>query len=322
MRGYACCSSALRRTDTSLDASKQPLTEHPSSKVAVSKSTIQGAGNGVFARADFEAGDIITAYNGTIMSSSGLNWKDVIEYAQMLKDEGMILVGSKDDCNVLNGVGHLINDAYQPPLHIIRWLKHSGMKHPVLWAFQSALIFAYYCASFSKSNCVAIENPHTMKVNMVATRHINAGEEIFYCYGFPYWDKMVFKVYPDTPENIQLPEDQTEEIEKIRTNMNSIAEYNRYCHYYFEMNWARRAKGIHLSIEKLRELKEDFINITCKLLRLDKDRLKNPLNIADAQLVLNWALWNVKSVGLITEAKKDDAEDDAEAGGGAVGDSF
>ena len=131
------------------------------------------------------------------------------------------------------------------------------------------------------------------------------------------------KLYPDVPETISMPSDQEDEIEKFKQNMSMIADYERFARHVFEVFWCRRAINREVPLSELRQMKDDFKNLTQKITRIAPSRFINPFNVADAQNVLNWALWNVRSCGLLktnaetetetteaTEATEDETPED------------
>jgi hypothetical protein len=275
------------------------IPSHPSAKVEVKPSLIPGAGLGVFATRDISPGEEITNYIGSIVSKSTIDeYPDLIEYAQQVGDGSFCIVGDKSACNVLDGVGHLINDGYMPSIILMRWLKLSNILHnPVGLGLLSAITYSYYCVSTSKSNCISIDDSKTMTVKMFATRHIKKGDELYYSYSMPYWEASVVKNHPEVKA---VPPD-LENLALSQANQVIAREYEKMCRYLFWYVNLRRGSHSYrkLTPEQLKQFKDNFTTWTAKCTRVKPQYLTNLFHPDTAEFIFKAILSNMISIGMI-----------------------
>lgn len=129
--------------------------------VRIGKSTIPGAGFGVFATQDFKKKDFITKYSGKIYNTASL--EDIPESDYIIFNENRRKrINNQIDANTSNGqVGRYIND---------------------------------FNATTKRSNEQSRYNTRftarsEREMQVVAARDIVAGEELFIDYGREYWKK-------------------------------------------------------------------------------------------------------------------------------------
>ncbi len=117
--------------------------------VQIKKSTIRGAGKGLFAKRRFEDGETVGKYKGDTMSQRTFD-RQVPEsdYGLLFKKNVVIDAKNTQSCAARN-----INDARDD----------------------------------AKTNARFVKNFHTQKARVVATKAINRMKEIFIAYGPNYW---------------------------------------------------------------------------------------------------------------------------------------
>lgn len=120
-------------------------------KVYVAKSTIEGAGKGLFAKVDIQKGEVIGEYKGEVITDEEYDRRTQEGLGNYGVDigDGLIL-----DCGQKMCPMGYANDAY-------------GLKR------------------VGKNNSYFIQDE--LRVFVVALRDIKAGEEIFVSYGRAYW---------------------------------------------------------------------------------------------------------------------------------------
>lgn len=157
------------------------------SRCCIQPSTIEGAGNGVFASRDIEPGELITLYPADAILFRGGEREEVTgvlygtnEHKPLLtQDEGRAyeirlspnhsIVGDKDNTIDLAYVGHICNDG------------------AVLTDGSDAARTVYSKTSAQAANAATLAISDGCHVGLFALRKISCGSEIFLSYGEGYW---------------------------------------------------------------------------------------------------------------------------------------
>ncbi|MBK9285231.1 MAG: SET domain-containing protein [Sphingobacteriaceae bacterium] len=133
----------------------------PKSQLQVKRSRLPKAGKGLFTKQAIKKGEAVIEYKGEI-----INWKEYSIRVKENRDGYLFFVNNK----------HCI-DAYPTPKHIARYANDA-----------SGLVRV----KGLRNNCVY--EVHNNKCFIVATRNIEAGEEIFVDYTKEYWDSVRYNI--------------------------------------------------------------------------------------------------------------------------------
>ena len=157
----------------------------------VAASTIDGAGNGVFASRDIEEGELITLYPGDALlihdeksSVVGVMFGSHIDAND--KNTGRVTSHEARSYEMeLDSYTSLVADPYLGTSNP-SYLGHFANDGASLFEFDPASREAYSLASYARYNAAnfALENAH---MGMIATKVIPKGQEIFLSYGEGYW---------------------------------------------------------------------------------------------------------------------------------------
>ena len=147
--------------------------------VIIKKSSIPGAGMGVFASKNIKKDSIITEYKGKIYKNSNeqklknINKIELDEYTLNLGN-GKSIIGDKN-CRNVNSCAQLIND-------------RAILDNPQKLIYENA---NKYIKSIENVNCefVTISG----KTYAKAVKDIKKGEELFIHYGYNYWFRPKYK---------------------------------------------------------------------------------------------------------------------------------
>ena len=133
----------------------------------VGGSTIEGAGNGLFASRDIAAGELITFYPGDVIESGEPAGRSEYEvHFQLGGVESVLVIGDASLAGDAAYLGHMSNDCG-------RCLTPAAMRE-----------YALTAAAHANSDHLALEGSH---IATVASRQIAMGEELFVSYGPGYW---------------------------------------------------------------------------------------------------------------------------------------
>ena len=143
--------------------------------VYIGRSSIPGAGRGVFSARAFQMKDLVCFYDGDDKPGT-INH----EYSMAHFDKDMTRVGFSRPVHA-NGVGQLLNDGACLDFVMDRL---SGYVYTT-----DELVSAYEAKSFSRANLVFISN----NFQLGAKRDIDAHEELFLAYGSQFWLSMTMK---------------------------------------------------------------------------------------------------------------------------------
>lgn len=149
--------------------------------VCVGKSSIFGAGNGIFANRPFAKGERVCFYDGILCNKNEVSDEDFV-YAMARGDQ--VLVGYKDPVHPL-GVAQLANDAGRIFLDGVRDVDSLQKR-----CLQLCKSIKFYAASSYKNNI----GPQGGETNdFIALRNIQKGEELFFGYGLSYWFDILWR---------------------------------------------------------------------------------------------------------------------------------
>jgi uncharacterized protein len=130
-------------------------------QLVVKKSTIPGAGKGLFTREDIKKGELIIEYKGEV-----IDWK---EYEKRVErdEDGYLFFVNKKKCI----------DAYNTPEYIARYANDASGLSKIRGLNNNATYFIVKSVPFIK-----------------AEKNIKAGSEIFVDYTKEYWDCVKFNI--------------------------------------------------------------------------------------------------------------------------------
>jgi len=160
------------------------------------ESTIPGAGRGLFASRDIEAGEIITLYPGDVIIAWGKSVGDFsgkvsVLFGNHVKKEDQQAVGKRLSSNSARSYEIKIGDHHSlvaDPLlaNYPAYLGHIANDSAMLNSNKKASLDKYRIASEKGHNAAYFEMEGS-HLAQVATKSIMKGEEIFVSYGSDYW---------------------------------------------------------------------------------------------------------------------------------------